>query len=191
MTSISLAAWNVFLLPLDVANQKGLVAANGAGIPMGKITLAFYATSILLVCVVIPFTSYYYEGEDNTDSADGAETSSSSHQIGYALKWTIPTLLVFAGIIAAMYWGGLGYATINTTYLQSPLFDTTDIEASSLDSFFTLKFYCNATAMGKPLILTPKNPLVPITYTPTPIGTTGSPLLGCQSLTGSPVFKIE
>jgi LMBR1 domain-containing protein 1 len=70
VASLSLAAWNVFLLPLDVANQKGLFDPNAGGIPMDKLTLGFYATSVILVLVVMPFTSYYYEGEDAEDDSD-------------------------------------------------------------------------------------------------------------------------
>lgn len=71
VASLSLAAWNVFLLPLDVANQKGLLDPNAGSLPMDKLTLGFYATSIILVIVVIPFTSYFYEGEDAEDETDG------------------------------------------------------------------------------------------------------------------------
>jgi LMBR1 domain-containing protein 1 len=69
--SLSLAAWNVFLLPLDVANQQGLADTTSGSIPMDKLTLAFYTSSIILVLVIIPFTSYFYEGEDNSDDNDG------------------------------------------------------------------------------------------------------------------------
>jgi hypothetical protein len=39
---------------------------------MDKLTLGFYATSIILILVVIPFTSYFYEGEDNDDDGEEA-----------------------------------------------------------------------------------------------------------------------
>ncbi|KAI8909694.1 hypothetical protein EDD86DRAFT_238344 [Gorgonomyces haynaldii] len=189
--SITLAAWNVFLLPLDVANQKGILDPNAGGLPMDKLTLGFYATSLILVLIVIPFTSYFYEGEDNDDDPDSPGRSSSAHQLGYAIKWTIPTLAIYAGIIAGMYWGGLGYAEINTTYLQSPLYDTTGLEANSLDNFYTFQFYCNKTIQGTTLTLTPKTPLgvnqtAPV-FTVTAVTGTNAPKYGCSTLDGSPI----
>lgn len=56
----------MFLLPLDVANQNGLAASQG-GLPMAKITLAFYASTIIMVLLVVPFTVFYYEGEEVED----------------------------------------------------------------------------------------------------------------------------
>lgn len=70
VTSLSLAAWNLFLLPLDVANQKGLTA-NPGGIPMDKLTLGLYGSTIAMVILIVPFTIYYYEGEDSDDDPDG------------------------------------------------------------------------------------------------------------------------
>ena len=157
-------------------------------------TLGFYATSIILVLVIIPFTSYFYEGEDNDDDPEGGNRSSAA-QLGYAIKWTIPTLCVFAGIIAAMYFGGLATAEIPATYLQSPLFETTDLEANSLDSYFTFQFYCNTTTLGVPITLIPNKPIAlnqsaPV-YVPTPVLGTNQPKLGCENLAGKPVIDIH
>ncbi|KAH6573955.1 hypothetical protein BASA60_005768 [Batrachochytrium salamandrivorans] len=152
ITSLSLAAWNIFLLPLDVANQSGR--------------------------------------EDNKDDEDGVKRSASG-QFGYAIKWIIPTLAFAAGIVAAMYWGGLGYAEITTTYLQSPLFDTTDLEVNSLVGFYNFQFYCNTSAVGKTITLTPRFPLgvnssVPV-YAVIPAANTALPSYGCSALSGAPI----
>eukprot|EP00842_Homolaphlyctis_polyrhiza_P000811 jgi/Hompol1/1730/HPOL_005041-RA len=189
-TKASLAAWNVFLLPLDVANQSGSVGVSKGGIPIAQMTLAFYATSIIIVLIIMPFTVFYYEGEDIKDDPDAPQRSASG-QLGYAIKWIIPVLLFFAGVIAAMYWGGLGYAEISTTYLQSPLFDTTDLETKSFDAFYSFQFYCNTSAVGKTITLRPRVPVsngsaVP-TYTSTYYLNTGQPKFGCESLSGSPI----
>jgi LMBR1 domain-containing protein 1 len=181
--ALSLSAWNLFLLPLDVANQKGLT--NTTGLPMGTITLVFFTTTIAMVIVIVPFTIFYYEGEDNDDDPDGKPRSGGG-QFGYAIKYIIPTLIVFGGIVAAMYLGGLGYAEIQTTYLQAPLIDTTDLELNSLDSFFSFQFYCDANAMGTPITLTPRAPLeanatAPV-FIPVPYGDTGKPTFGCTSI---------
>ncbi|KAJ3269266.1 hypothetical protein HDV01_001633 [Terramyces sp. JEL0728] len=186
VASLSCAAWNLFLLPLDVANQNGLIGAAN-GLPMDKLTLGFFGCTIGLVVLIVPFTVFYYEGEDSDDNENGE--SSAGAQFGYAIKYIIPTLIILAGIIAAMYWGGLGYAEIKTTYLQSPLFDTTLIEQSSLDFFFSFEFYCNGSAIGVPITLRPKIPLSNgSTYTPIPVGYANNnwkPGFGCQSLTSN------
>ena len=54
------------------------------------------------------------------------------------------------------YPGNMGQASIKTTYLQSPIYDTTDLELDSLDPFFNFTFYCNSTPSV--ISLTPKIP---------------------------------
>ncbi|KAJ3136386.1 hypothetical protein HK100_001715 [Physocladia obscura] len=66
---LTLSAWNIFVLPLDVANQNGKVNATG-GIPMSALTLAFNLASVFLFMVAVPFTMFYYEGEDDSDESD-------------------------------------------------------------------------------------------------------------------------
>lgn len=66
---MSLACWNVLLLPLDVANQAGSFDASG-GIPMAQLTLAFFICSICIAIAVVPFVMYFYEGMDEKDEYD-------------------------------------------------------------------------------------------------------------------------
>jgi LMBR1 domain-containing protein 1 len=66
---LSLAAYNIFLLPLDVANQRGGLNSGGE-IPMSKVTLVFYIASVLIVIIGVPFTIFYYEGADDNDESD-------------------------------------------------------------------------------------------------------------------------
>ncbi|KAJ3350781.1 hypothetical protein HDU83_009410 [Entophlyctis luteolus] len=106
---LTLAAWNIFVLPLDVANQNNRINASG-GIPMATLTLAFNLTSVFLFMVAVPFTMFYYEGEDDSDESDEKRKPVQS-QIAYALKWLIPTLIFSGGIIAVLYWQA-GYAEI-------------------------------------------------------------------------------
>ncbi|KAJ3218867.1 hypothetical protein HDU67_003822 [Dinochytrium kinnereticum] len=115
---LSLAAFNLFLLPLDVTNQRGT-----SGIPMEKLTLSFYISTVLLVMVGVPFTVFYYEG---TDESDDVEKKSSGGQIVYALKWLIPTIVFAVALIAVLYWQ-LGYADIPTTRLTAQFIDGFDI----------------------------------------------------------------
>jgi LMBR1 domain-containing protein 1 len=119
-------------------------------------------------------------------NVEADESKSSANQIGYAIKWTIPTLIFMGGVIAAMYYGGLGYAEISTTVLQSPLFETSNLESISANLFFNMTFYCNATGMGVPILLPLTRPLgvneTAPTYTPKYYGTTGLPQYDCSGL---------
>ncbi|KAJ3346543.1 hypothetical protein HDU91_007013 [Kappamyces sp. JEL0680] len=138
-----------------------------------------------MILIMVPFTVFYYEGEDADDSEDGPR-GTAGQQFAYALKYIIPTLVFFAAIVAGMYYGGLAYATINTTYLQSPMYDTTDLETKSLDAFFSFSFYCNSSANGVPISLNPKIPVIiggtyP-TFSPSPAAGTNSPDFLCPSV---------
>lgn len=65
-----LAANNIFLLQLDVANQKGQFF-NSTILPMKTITLAFYIITAVVLFALIPFTIFWYEGMDDMDDPNG------------------------------------------------------------------------------------------------------------------------
>ncbi|KAJ3290102.1 hypothetical protein HDU79_003518 [Rhizoclosmatium sp. JEL0117] len=132
---LTLSAWNIFVLPLDVANQNGQVDAPGK-IPMATITLSFNLASVFIFMIAVPFTMFYYEGEDDSDESDEKKKSSPS-QVGYALKWLIPTLIFSGGIIGIMYWQ-LGYAQIEVVQITGKLQAGFDITNE----------YCKAPAAG-------------------------------------------
>ncbi|KAJ3296794.1 hypothetical protein HK104_001210 [Borealophlyctis nickersoniae] len=113
---LTLACYNIFLLPLDVANQKGQLSPAGA-IPMTQINLAFYITTIIMALVGVPFTVFFYEGADDTDDDD---QRSSPQAFAYALKWMIPLLIFMGALIFVLYWF-LGYADINVVRLTGQL----------------------------------------------------------------------
>ncbi|KAL7746655.1 hypothetical protein RI367_008055 [Sorochytrium milnesiophthora] len=114
---IALACYNIFLLPLDVANQQGAFQAAG-GIPMFQINLIFFIATIVLGTVLVPFVMFYYEGVDDSDD-EGDKTTTGS-QIMYAFKWVVPTLLVFA-IIDYVLWAYLGFVNVKFTVLKGSL----------------------------------------------------------------------
>ena len=88
-----------------------------------------------------------------------------------------------------MYWGGLGYAEIPTTYLQSPLFDTTDIETNALDNIWNFRFFCNSTAIGISLPLNRLNPNDTTGYAVIPVEGTDQPVFGCENVFIAPNVK--
>ncbi len=71
--SLSIACFNIFLIPLDVGNQGDSAAVDGqGGLPMAKITVAFYTMTMILTLAVVPFTVFFYEGDDEKDRGDGS-----------------------------------------------------------------------------------------------------------------------
>ncbi|KAI8805368.1 LMBR1-like membrane protein [Cladochytrium replicatum] len=120
---ISLAAYNIFLLPLDVANQRGEFYRSA--IPMTQIQLAFYIATTVISIVAVPFTVFYYEGIDDSDESD--EKSGGQSQIAYALKWLIPTLVFAAAVIIVMYYF-IGSAVIPVTVVTSGMYLTTAVD---------------------------------------------------------------
>ncbi|KAJ3371138.1 hypothetical protein GGF31_003561 [Allomyces arbusculus] len=124
--SLSVACYNIFLLPLDVANQQGNFTAAG-GIPMTTINFSFFIASVILGLVTVPFVMFYYEGVDDKDDAGDSTTTTS--QVVYAFKWIVPTVVVF-GIIDYLLWAFLGYVNVNTTTLTAPLMPGDAISAS-------------------------------------------------------------
>eukprot|EP00834_Sanchytrium_tribonematis_P008322 NODE_942_length_2988_cov_1.180339.p1 type:complete len:399 gc:universal NODE_942_length_2988_cov_1.180339:1160-2356(+) len=90
---MSLACFNVLMLPLDVANKTYDDTANG-GIPLRQIAIICFMTSISLVFTLVPFCVFWYEGID-----DG----SGSSQLGHAMKWTLPTIVVIT-LLFVMTW---------------------------------------------------------------------------------------
>jgi hypothetical protein len=41
---------------------------------MEKLTLGFYGTTVCMVLIMIPFTTYFYEGEDAKDDEEGGSS---------------------------------------------------------------------------------------------------------------------
>ncbi len=57
---------------------------------MEKLTLGFYGSTVCMVLIMVPFTIYYYEGEDNDD--DGGEG-------GYDTKRFFASLFKFLDLV--------------------------------------------------------------------------------------------
>ncbi|KAI8818355.1 LMBR1-like membrane protein [Fimicolochytrium jonesii] len=130
---LSIACYNIFLLPLDVANQKGQLDAPGK-IPMTQISIAFYIVTVIWCLVIVPFTVFFYEGSDEDDG----DQKSTPSAFGYALKWLVPILVFSAGVIAALYWFS-GYADVKATRLTGVLTPGSDM------SFAASVAYCGRT----------------------------------------------
>lgn len=69
---LSLAAYNIFILPLDAANTNIKPASNQISLgAMSLLTVSFYSITMGLSFLVIPFTVFWYEGLDDDDNAEG------------------------------------------------------------------------------------------------------------------------
>jgi LMBR1 domain-containing protein 1 len=68
VSALSIACFNVFLIPLDVGNQGNSTAVYGqGGLPMAYITVSFFSISMIYMLILIPFTVFFYEGDDESD----------------------------------------------------------------------------------------------------------------------------
>ena len=136
---VSIACYNVLLLPLNVANQSGEIQANG-GLPMNVFNLVFFIATIVFVLLVVPFTIFYYEGYDGAEKGE-----KSKSQLWNAIVWTVPTIIIFVCILVPLYITA-GYAEIPVAQLSGTFVSTTN----PLDS------YCSNN-----LSVTLSNPSVP------------------------------
>ncbi|KAJ3121152.1 minichromosome maintenance protein 5 [Nowakowskiella sp. JEL0407] len=132
--SMSLAAFNIFLLPLDVANQKG--EFQRFAIPMTTIQLAFYIATTVIVTIFVPFTVFYYEGENDNDESDVKKSGGS--QIGYAIKWLLPTLIFIGAGMGVMY-VFIGFADIPLDVITGGIYNSTSYTAD----------YCSPNGLQK------------------------------------------
>ncbi|TPX48901.1 hypothetical protein SeLEV6574_g01785 [Synchytrium endobioticum] len=119
---LSVSSFNIFLLPLDVANQGGTFEGSATGsLPMFSLSLAFYIATMLMGLLFVPFTVYYYEGLDDSDDSD--DHTSNKSQLAYAVKWMVPTVVVVGLVYFLLYWF-YGYADVYTTQLAGVLVAT-------------------------------------------------------------------
>jgi len=111
---LSIVYWSVLLLPLDVANraacdQEIVVSACDLTLPMEELWYFVYLTNAALVALVIPFTIFYYDAD---------EDYSCLGRIWSALQWTLMTIVVL-GLILGIAYGFAGYADFEVTRLGS------------------------------------------------------------------------
>ncbi|KAJ1623188.1 hypothetical protein T492DRAFT_883953 [Pavlovales sp. CCMP2436] len=104
LIGLSMSAWIVLCLPLDIANTK---VAGGLRIDLAWQIL--YTTIAIWCIAVIPFAIFYYESED-------PEGKKSAFFV--ALKWTLLSTVV-AVIVTFMMWGFLGTAEIPVAMYQT------------------------------------------------------------------------
>lgn len=107
--SLSLACFSVLMLPLDVGNGS----TNG-GFPMATLWMIVFIFMAILIVVIIPFATFYYEGDEYDD------TGKAPSQLGSAIKGTLISILVYAVIFIIMYLF-LGIAEIPVIRIENTL----------------------------------------------------------------------
>lgn len=117
--SLVLACYSILMLPLDVANGRH------GGFPMVTLWLIVYITMAILVVAVIPFATFYYEGDEYD------ETGKAPTQIAAAIKGTVIAIITFAVVSVVMYIF-LGVAEIPVIQLTS-VFKTTQMRQFPLN----------------------------------------------------------
>ena len=99
MAGISLAVYNVLLLPLSLANKET------GGIPIGIISTVLLDVTLVFALFLIPFMVLYYEGieEDSGRSALMRNACFSFGQFGYACKWMLPFVVLLLAVFLPLY----------------------------------------------------------------------------------------
>ncbi|KAG8460105.1 hypothetical protein KFE25_014250 [Diacronema lutheri] len=105
LIGLSLAAWIVLALPLDIANTK----VDG-GLRIDVVWQILYTTIAIWCIAVIPFAIFFYESEDPEGKKSALFT---------ALKWTIASTVV-ALLATFIMWALLGTAEIPVSLYQAP-----------------------------------------------------------------------
>jgi len=112
---LSIAAANILLLPLDVA-QRG---SPYGGIPMDYMWLCVYCLIALLSIILLPFSIFFYEADDPDNPG----------QCGEAMKATLILFVIVAGLFAVGYIF-LGFSDVPIVELSAPLISANTVAAS-------------------------------------------------------------
>ncbi|EFJ32053.1 hypothetical protein SELMODRAFT_75198 [Selaginella moellendorffii] len=111
---LSVAQLSILMLPADVANRHACQRAlyNGAcdlTLPMKDLWYAVYIIDAVLVFLVIPFTMFYYEGDQ--------EKSVARRAVG-ALMWVI-VIAIVVGLVLGILYGLIGKVDFTVRHLSS------------------------------------------------------------------------
>lgn len=90
---LTLAGYNLFLLPLDIANRQY------GKLPIKGIAITLFSLDILFSALIIPFMILYYEGIPTQKT----NKSIAFHQTIYACKWIIPVIVVLTALTIPLY----------------------------------------------------------------------------------------
>jgi len=107
---LSLACFNVLLLPLDVGNRN-----SGNTIDMTSVVYVDYIAVMVMLFAVVPFALFYYESDDVT-----LDKSKRKSQTKQAIIMSVLTFVVLA-LLTVITYLFLSEADIPVTVLSSPL----------------------------------------------------------------------
>lgn len=111
---LTVAELSILMLPADIANQRACQNAiyNGAcsfTLPMKQLWLAIYILNALLVFFIIPFTIFYYEGD---------QEKTALRRVCSALLWVAITAVV-VGLVVGILYGLVGKVDFTVQRLSS------------------------------------------------------------------------
>ncbi|KAL3900496.1 MAG: hypothetical protein SGCHY_001290 [Lobulomycetales sp.] len=106
ISGLSLATYNIFLLPLDVANENEPDSSSISLTVMAYLTIALYSLTIIMAFIVFPFTKFWYEGIDEDD-----DPQAKSGIIVNPLVYVV-AMFSFIGTIIFVLFGGIGLVSL-------------------------------------------------------------------------------
>ena len=111
---LTLSVVSILLLPLDVANRAAcadsiVISACNFALPMLDLWYAVYMMMFIMICVVVPWTLFFYE-QDHDVSLFGKIVNSGS--------WVFGSFVVIALILGLCY-GFIGFVDFPVTTLSS------------------------------------------------------------------------
>eukprot|EP00744_Colponema_vietnamica_P002374 GILI01003739.1.p1 GENE.GILI01003739.1~~GILI01003739.1.p1 ORF type:complete len:498 (-),score=132.07 GILI01003739.1:274-1767(-) len=125
---LTLAWAQVLVLPLDVANSRGL----GGGLRVDILWQVIYIAIAIMIVALIPFSIYYYEGD---------EEDSMGKRICTAIKYELVTGGIVCAIFAIMF-VFLGYSEIPVPVIACGAYDMV-----ASDNVSTTTFACKKSSI--------------------------------------------
>ena len=103
MLGLSLSAYNIFLLPLDVALQKSSMYSPQFSL-MEVVTVSFSLATVIVCLLIVPVTIFWYEGADDLDDPTGKWKVVPLTRIKYVAKYLLPLYLIVGISFGVITW---------------------------------------------------------------------------------------
>jgi LMBR1 domain-containing protein 1 len=107
--SLQLCEMTIMLIPVDVANNEGDLSCRDADVSVGEcggINMAYFWWTLfsavaLLLCLFIPFATFYYEADDGSLTSDNGEATQSKFWV--AVRSQIAVMICVAIALVSCY----------------------------------------------------------------------------------------
>lgn len=107
--SLQLCEMTIMLIPVDVANNEGDLSCRDANVSVGEcggINMTYFwwtlfSAVVLLLCLFVPFATFYYEADDGSLTSDNGEATQS--KFWAAVRSQIAVLICVAIALVSCY----------------------------------------------------------------------------------------